>query len=157
MKQYLLILILVVYSSAAYCCSCIGEATVKQELKRSDVVFIGKVMSKKIIDITDTLMPAIIIQNAEYKLRVLTVFKGKIKQDTVMIGTVPITLFFSTLFFPTKIISFVRSHHRLARRLHLPGLPLWVLRGNVPVPILRLFRVPTYGCVYLLPLCLLHR
>jgi hypothetical protein len=87
MKQYLLILILVVYSSVAYCCSCIGEATIKQELKRSDVVFIGKVIAKKVINTTDTLMPAIIIQKAEYKLQVSIIFKGKIKQDTIIVVT----------------------------------------------------------------------
>lgn len=29
----------------AYCCTCLGESTVKSELKNSDVVFVGKVIS----------------------------------------------------------------------------------------------------------------
>ena len=86
-KHFFLIILFTFFSSVAYCCSCIGEATVKQELKRSDVVFTGKVISKKIIDLTDTLIPAMKIQKAEFKLQVSTVFKGKIKQDTVTIIT----------------------------------------------------------------------
>jgi len=90
MKQFLLIIFFSVYSSVAYCCSCIGEATVRQELKRSDVVFTGKVISKKVIDTkspTDKLMQGLKMYMAEYKLQVSTVFKGKIKQDTVTIIT----------------------------------------------------------------------
>lgn len=86
-KHFLLIIFLTVYSSVGYCCSCIGEATVNQEFKRSDVVFTGKVIYKKIINLTDTLMPAVKIQKAEYQLQVSTVLKGKIKQDTVTIIT----------------------------------------------------------------------
>lgn len=89
-KQIFLIIFFVAFSSVAYCCSCIGEATVKQELKRSDVVFTGKVISKKIIDTrspTDTLMQGLKMYMAEYTLQVSTIFKGKIKQDTITIIT----------------------------------------------------------------------
>jgi hypothetical protein len=89
-KQFLLIIFLIVYSSVAYCCSCIGEATLKQELKRSDVVFTGKVISKKVIDTrspTDTLMQGLKMYVAEYKLQVSSIFKGKVKQDTITIIT----------------------------------------------------------------------
>jgi hypothetical protein len=87
MKQFLLLISLLFYSSTSYCCTCIGEATVKQELRRSNFVFQGKVISKKIVDIMDTLMPAIKIQKAEYTIQVLVVYKAKIEQDTIKIIT----------------------------------------------------------------------
>ena len=87
MRQFLLLLILGIFPFSTYCCTCIGEATIYQELKRSDIVFKGKVISKEIIEFRDTLMTDVVIQKAKYTLSVLANFKGRIKNETITIIT----------------------------------------------------------------------
>jgi hypothetical protein len=87
MKKLVLTLIFVAFSAVAYCCSCIGESTVEGEFQSSDVVLKGKVISKRIIDVSDTTMPGYTFHEAEYKFRVLTLYKGQVKQDTLTIIT----------------------------------------------------------------------
>jgi hypothetical protein len=87
MKQILSLLVTHLFFSSVYCCTCIGEATFKQEFKRSDVVIMGKIIDRKIIQIKDTLMPQIKIQNAEYTIQATRIYKGKIKDTLIKIIT----------------------------------------------------------------------
>jgi len=87
MKKLVLTIIFVAVSAAAYCCSCSVPSTVEKGFQGSDVVFRGKVISKRIITILDTTIHSFAFDKAEYKLLVLTLFKGQIKEDTVTIIT----------------------------------------------------------------------
>lgn len=77
-------------------CSCIGESTVKDAVKGSELVVAGQVLSKDIIKTHDTLdlgpnqqkdLPVFTKSEAIYKVLVLTKYKGKIKSDTLTIIT----------------------------------------------------------------------
>jgi len=87
MKQILLLIVTQLFCSTVYCCNCIGEATFKQEFKRSDVVIMGKIIDRKIIQIKDTLMPLIKIQKAEYTIQATRLYKGKIKDTLIKVIT----------------------------------------------------------------------
>ncbi len=102
MKELTVILTLgfLLLSSELLACSCIGERTVKEEIKHSDAVFVGKIVSKELVDVVDSM--AINMFNsdtvsrkvypyktiiAKYELVVTSNYKGKITSDTVEIYT----------------------------------------------------------------------
>lgn len=87
MKLLLMMLIGCLTSVSCYCCSCIGEISIRKELKRSDMIFIGQVLSKKELSITDSLMPAISIKQTQYLFLVKGFYKGKCIGDTVSVVT----------------------------------------------------------------------
>jgi len=71
-------------------CSCIGQRTVKEEIKHADAVVVGTILSKQFITLTDSnlinsLFPKLTI--ARYALLVQDIYKGKITIDTVTIYT----------------------------------------------------------------------
>jgi hypothetical protein len=70
-------------------CSCIGEATVKEEIKRQDAVLVGTIVESEEIRIYDTLSPSKTIYRVEikYTLVVETVYKGRQVSDTAFIFT----------------------------------------------------------------------
>ena len=73
-----------------FACSCIGETSVKDGLKESSVVFVGRVVSQEEITIPYKLSGTqTIIKYHYYKviLKVQKVYKGKVKEDTVEIIT----------------------------------------------------------------------
>jgi hypothetical protein len=73
-----------------WACSCIGEVSVKKALKKSDVVFIGKVISKEKITITQKLSGTESNINHYYYKVTLSIeqrYKGKIKTNTTEIIT----------------------------------------------------------------------
>lgn len=91
-------LLLIGFSSRNFACSCIGQRTVKDELKHADAVVVGTVLSKQFIVLTDSTMLKMfpndtLLQNspiskmtiARYNILVQDVYKGKITNDTLTI------------------------------------------------------------------------
>lgn len=96
----LILLLLISISSRVFACSCIGEKTVNEELKHANVVVVGTVLSKQLIELTDlTILEMFpndtIMRNSTmfkktiacYNLLVHDIYKGKIKSDTLKIYT----------------------------------------------------------------------
>jgi hypothetical protein len=94
----LLVLIQIAIPRSMKACDCIGESTVKGELKASDIVVVGKVLAKNVVEIaetiswgssTDTSKMRTLMKFHESKYTVLLThkYKGRIKQDTVTIVT----------------------------------------------------------------------
>jgi|SRR5690606_16325404 len=82
-------LLLTIVSADIYACSCIGEISVKDEIKKSDAVFVGTIFDREEIRVYDTLSPNTIIYRIEmkYSMSVETVYKGKHISDTTFIFT----------------------------------------------------------------------
>ncbi len=71
-------------------CSCVGEMSVRKALKKSEVVFIGKVISKEKITIKQKLIGTeSYINHYYYKVELIIdqLYKGKIKTSTIEIIT----------------------------------------------------------------------
>ncbi|MGR6088659.1 MAG: hypothetical protein ACU4F9_10815 [Arcticibacter sp.] len=103
MRTTVTILTLLLFTSVSgrlFACSCIGQRTVEEEVKHADAVFIGTVLSKQLITLTDStilkmspndttirnsLMSKMTI--ARYDLLVQDIYKGKITNDTLTIYT----------------------------------------------------------------------
>ena len=88
------------FSENLSACSCIGQRTVKEEIKHSDAVIVGIILSGELVTITDSTFfkmfsndsslknsPMSNITIAKYELLVQDLFKGKISKDTVIIYT----------------------------------------------------------------------
>jgi hypothetical protein len=74
--------------SAQFCspCTCIGESTVQEELSKSDVVLVGKVITNDVFIVKDTIAPKWRkIYKTMTKLLLNKVYKGKLSSDTVTI------------------------------------------------------------------------
>ena len=85
MKHFLTFIAFVLSSSLSHCCTCIGDVTVREEVKRSDVIVIGKVLSKKILTITDSIFPTKQVYFADYSVYVLRNYKGKTVGNTIRV------------------------------------------------------------------------
>lgn len=88
--SFILGLLLLFAYGNAWACSCIGEMSVKKALKKSDIVFIGKVISKEKITITQKLSGTESNINQYYykvTLSIEQLYKGKIKTNTTEIIT----------------------------------------------------------------------
>jgi hypothetical protein len=84
----LLIIFFLCFSNLAFSCSCIGKSKRNAELKKSDVVFFGKILSKKIFTIKDEYVPEeFYLKKAEYTILAIKNYKGKIERDTLKIIT----------------------------------------------------------------------
>ena len=69
-------------------CSCTGQRTVQEEVKHSDAVIVGTILSKQLITLTDSTMGNSMNKMiARYDLLVQDTYKGKITSDTVTIYT----------------------------------------------------------------------
>lgn len=79
-------------------CSCIGEYSVKSEIKSSDAVLVGTILGKTLITLTDSSLIKMFPKDtslgrgetktiARYDFRILEVYKGKISKDTISIYT----------------------------------------------------------------------
>ncbi len=79
-------LILFLMSFYSFACTCIGKLTLKESFKQSDVIFWGKVKSKKLISIKN---PEVSFTVNYYKVsfEVKEIFKGKVKEDIITILT----------------------------------------------------------------------
>jgi hypothetical protein len=75
----------------SFACTCIGgKRTVKKAMKINDVVFMGQVVSKEEIIIPYRLLGTETTINYyfnKFVFKIIKVYKGKIKQDTVEIIT----------------------------------------------------------------------
>lgn len=78
-------LLLTSLSERLSACSCKEQKSVEEEIKYSDAVFIGTVISKELVKVGDTLNSFTTV--AEYKLLVQNVYKGEITNDIVKIYT----------------------------------------------------------------------
>jgi len=101
MRKHTLLLTLgfLLISSGIYACSCIGRHTVKEEIRNSDAVLLGTVISKDIVRLVDSnaikmhaledslakgLYETVV---AKYQLVLTSKYKGKTSSDTVEIYT----------------------------------------------------------------------
>ena len=50
-----LIIILLILSAKSYCCTCVGTSTLKEEIKYSKLIFVGKLIEKKTVIWSDSL------------------------------------------------------------------------------------------------------
>ena len=88
------------FSENLSACSCIGQRTVKEEIKHSNAVIVGIILSKELVTITDSTFfkmfsndsslrnsPMANMTIAKYELLVQDLYKGKISKDTVIIYT----------------------------------------------------------------------
>lgn len=89
MKKGTLFFLLLLFWQNGFSCSCIGENSVKDELKRSDLVVVGKILSKEEIslprDENDSLRRE--IHRASFRVLVTSRYKGRIQSDTITIIT----------------------------------------------------------------------
>ena len=96
----LTLLLLTSISERLFACSCIGQRTVQEEVKHSDAVVVGTVLSKQLITLTDSTIlkmfpndttirnsPMSKMTIARYDLLVQDIYKGKITNDTLTIYT----------------------------------------------------------------------
>lgn len=83
-----LLIIFIFYSNAILPCTCIGKTKVKSEVKNSDVVIIGKVLSKELLTIKDKYVPEeFYLKKNEYTIQIIKKYKGEITSDTIKIVT----------------------------------------------------------------------
>lgn len=54
MRKLILILILILSVQQIFACACIGEATIKDDIKNSRLIFKGKILKKEIITVFNT-------------------------------------------------------------------------------------------------------
>lgn len=87
-------------NSGIYACSCIGQRTVKEEIKYSDAVLVGKVISKDIVTLADSTAIKMFTNDstivkgfpyetviAKYELLLTSKYKGNTTTDTIAIYT----------------------------------------------------------------------
>jgi|SRR5690606_6646742 len=86
---YRLILVLIICCpSIVFSCTCEGEESVKEAIQNSDVVFLGKVLSKNIIEIKDENLPTnYSLKKAKYVLLITKIYKGVVINDSLSIIT----------------------------------------------------------------------
>jgi len=81
-----------------YACNCQGDSSVKEAIKNSDVVIVGKVISQSFIDIPDRVLIKetpkdslvhkfypFVHRIKKYKIQIEKIYKGKIEKDTIEI------------------------------------------------------------------------
>lgn len=88
-KIFRLKLIIIFYLVNYQClaCDCIGINSVKNEIKKSDIIFIGKIISKKLFKIQDESFPLLVINKVEFTVLIKSVYKGKIDSNEIKIIT----------------------------------------------------------------------
>jgi hypothetical protein len=87
MKKVLIILFFC-FPSIALPCSCIGKSKLKIEIERSNIIFSGKILSKRIFSIKIEYVPEEFSpKKVEYTVLVTKKYKGKILSDSLRIVT----------------------------------------------------------------------
>ena len=91
MKTILLVgVLLMTFQCDALACSCIGEITVKKEIKRSDAVFTGSVISIERFTVRDTLLGTDHVVSTSFnrvKIKITSIYKGELRSETVDVIT----------------------------------------------------------------------
>lgn len=94
MKKIGLILLMLWNTTFAFSCTCInmGHSTVKKALKYYDFVFTGRVISSETaslapVDFNETIFEymELFYQKKKYTFEVITIYKGKIQSDTIVV------------------------------------------------------------------------
>jgi hypothetical protein len=86
-------ILFIIFASIMACkvglaCSCVGTNTIKQELRKSNVVFVGRVLSHRTFIVVDSALPkGFTMKMAEYRILKSRIYKGEIKTDTISIIT----------------------------------------------------------------------
>ncbi len=93
-------LLLTSISGRLLACTCIGQRTVKEEVKHSNAVVVGTILSKQLIVLTDSTMLKMFLNDtlnrnlpiykmtiARYDILVHDIYKGKFTTDTLTIHT----------------------------------------------------------------------
>ncbi|MDR1761739.1 MAG: hypothetical protein LBR55_04755 [Bacteroidales bacterium] len=79
-------MLLLINVSKVFACSCIGERSVQEEVKYTDAVIVGTIISEKlIIKSNKEIYPPVMLK--QYSLVVENIYKGKITSDTVTVFT----------------------------------------------------------------------
>ncbi|MEO5643484.1 MAG: hypothetical protein ABIQ40_03470 [Bacteroidia bacterium] len=81
----IVIFLTLLFQQPANSCSCIGEISVKDEIKRSDIVFTGKVISVDTLLIFTEPGSMFKVYKRKYSFQLQSLYKGKISSDTVEI------------------------------------------------------------------------
>ncbi len=88
LKPLIILYLCIIHTTSSKACSCVGLRSIKEEVRVSDVVFTGVVLSKRTFNVNDSIsMGGFIIQNAEYSILVTKRLKGLIQKDTIKIIT----------------------------------------------------------------------
>ena len=96
----LTLLLLTCISGRLLACSCIGQRTVRDEVKHADAVVVGTIFNKQIVKLTDSTIlemfpndttmkdsPMSKMTIARYDFLVEDIYKGKVTKDTLIIYT----------------------------------------------------------------------
>lgn len=88
MSREILLGLVFVLPLNVWACSCIGTNNVKQELKESDLVFSGKILSKNVFTVNDNNLPSgFDLKKAEYIVLISEIYKGHLTNDTLNVIT----------------------------------------------------------------------
>lgn len=73
----------------AFSCTCIGEIKLRREIKNTDLIVVGKILSKKILQevSNEQTDQRFLIRTAEYTVLIENVLKGMATHDTLKIHT----------------------------------------------------------------------
>lgn len=88
--KYVMIIFCLLLFTKSYSCGCISKSTLKSEIKRSDVIFEGIILEKKIIkEKAEDLPPDLeaLPLYSEYTILIKKTFKGATVNDTIKINT----------------------------------------------------------------------
>src|SRR5690349_1542452 len=90
-KQITMRIILIFFLSALFhpfsnACNCVGERSVKKEFKKSDIVFVGKIISKDTFSIKD-IATSIVLPRVKYQVEIQSIYKGKVSKNILFIIT----------------------------------------------------------------------
>jgi hypothetical protein len=76
MKTLFVILFIIVSNCHCLACGCIGQSSVKKEIKRSGIVIVGKILDREDFFVIDSLT-RIKISKVKYRIAIKTVYKGR--------------------------------------------------------------------------------
>lgn len=86
--RIVLLIVFFLIVNAGYACTCIGKRSIKQEIKNTDVILVGNILSKRVFSIkTDFVPEEFYIKKVEYLVKVKISLKGNIVNDTIRIIT----------------------------------------------------------------------
>lgn len=85
---YFGIILFIAVINPGYACSCVGKNSIKKQIKNTDIIFTGELISVKNIETTDTLLNTK-FYHFEYTFKVKSIYKGNLngKEIKVISGT----------------------------------------------------------------------
>ncbi|MET0945161.1 MAG: hypothetical protein ABWY22_07120 [Flavobacterium sp.] len=87
MKKLLVIVFFIFSTNFSFACSCIGKSKMKKEIENTNVVFTGKIVSRKVYEEKNEYNENLNFAKVEYKVLIIERLKGEIKTDTLTIFT----------------------------------------------------------------------